>query len=102
MSITQDTSTNGGQSSSGSTTHSFTHTCTGSNLILIVSLIDGSDTNSFTSVTYNGVAMTQIGTGNDTAGYGFVTLWGLLNPTVGSHDVSATRTATGDRIYGGS
>lgn len=69
------------------------HTCAGSNLILIVSARASPSTNTVTGVTYNGVAMTQIATitvdANDKE-----YLFYLLNPSTGTHDIVATQTGS--------
>lgn len=60
------------------------HTCTGSELILIVGI---SDSNSAAAtVTYNGVAMTKA----VQKGVESLQLWYLINPATGAHNVVAT------------
>lgn len=83
MSIALDTVTTPAQG-----TTSFSHTCTGSNLVLIVSVT--SDNANVTAVTYNGVSMT-LGT-SATGGSSSVNtyLYYLLNPATGSHTVSVS------------
>jgi hypothetical protein len=78
--IAHDTSTYGGDGVA-----SFSHTCTGSNLLLIVAV--NNPNQDITGVTYNGVAMTQqlapTGAGN-------LAVYSLLNPATGSNTVAAT------------
>ncbi len=76
MSIQLDTTTDG-----GANTASWNHTCTGSGLILFVAFATGGGT----SVTYNGVAMTQISTPS-----AHLELFYLINPDVGTNTVSVT------------
>lgn len=63
----------------------FSHTCTGSNLVLIVG-VSADSAASPTSVTYNGVGMTKqvTETGIDT------TLWTLANPSTGANNIVVT------------
>lgn len=64
------------------------HTCTGTNLCLIVAV--NVSVNTITGVTYNGVAMTQVGTVNQSGGNENNYLFGLLNPATGTHNIIAT------------
>lgn len=70
----------------GGTSLSHSHTCTGSNLILIVFVwrVDA-NTDVITGVTYNSVAMTQIANFTNTTErmYGFY----LINPSTGANNV---------------
>ena len=77
------------------TSLSWSHTCTGSNLILFVAaLVDTSHT--VTSVTYNGVAMTQIASVD---AWTRTALYYLVAPATGTNTV--TITASGNNpIYG--
>lgn len=84
------------------------HTCTGSNLLLIVGTrSDDESTNPITGVTYNGVAMTQLPTHSPKAydsGSGRLTLWYLFAPATGANTISiATSPATsGMQVYAAS
>jgi hypothetical protein len=94
-----------GASSAGSTTTSWGHTCTGTNRLLIVGVAVGGNpsTGITTSVTYNGLAMTSIGSvasNNDTVGY--VQLFRLVAPTVGTHSVVVTTSLTTSATSAGS
>lgn len=91
MAITYDTSTNGGYTGSG-TTRTFAHTTTGSDVYLLVgSWTRSSGANAVTGVTYNGVAMTALGTEvspADNSGTEYIRFWGLAVGTgVGSANV---------------
>ena len=84
--IAFDATTNGG---TGTTSLTFAHTCTGSNLILFVAA-DGNITaggDVLTGITYNGVAMTQV-TGSPIAKAGrYFYLFFLVAPATGAHNV---------------
>lgn len=71
----------------------FAHTCTGTNLLLVV-CIEWTDTSisgaSLTSVTYNGVALTFL-TSNG-AGIGLNEIWYLIAPSTGANNVVVTFT----------
>ena len=89
MAIALDASSN-----SGLKTDSFTwnHTCTGSNLVLVISVIVRDTTLSkrtVSTITYNGVALTKVR--SDDNGVSFRTeIWYLINPATGSNTVSVT------------
>lgn len=74
------------------TSLSWSHTCTGSNRVLLVwvAVLENSFDNSITGVTYNGVAMTQLDGGmsteENTGARG--ALFGLVGPATGSHTVT--------------
>jgi hypothetical protein len=93
MAIAFDAATDGGNVNPG-TSLTFSHTCTGSNLILFVGFngdnIGGAD--DVSSVTYNSVAMTlankQVGAG--TGGDRNTYLYYLIGPATGAHNVVIT------------
>jgi len=72
------------------------HTCTGSNLLLLVPVYTynaaGSGTITTSSVTYNSVSMTQVAHISGTADgvQQDVSLWYLNTPATGAHTISAT------------
>ncbi|HEY9413617.1 MAG TPA: hypothetical protein VIQ30_02555 [Pseudonocardia sp.] len=84
-----------GATQSSGTSLTWSHTCTGTNLLLVVGVAIGAGTDSMTtSVTYNGVAMTsaiKVHAGNSTSGY--IQFFYLLNPATGAHTVAVTLTA---------
>lgn len=84
MAIAHDTSS--GTSGTG-TSITWSHTCTGSNLILWV-MANTSDVaaNSITGVTYNSVAMTLVAAQNTTQPL-TTSLWYLINPATGTNSV---------------
>lgn len=71
-------SSSGGQTG-GATTLTYSHTCSGSNRILFVGVNCGSE--AVSGITYNGVAMTFVGTSN------FAPLYKLFNPATGANNV---------------
>jgi hypothetical protein len=85
MAIAFDTSTDGGLSVAV-TSKTFSHTCTGTNLALIVSFF-GEASDNVTGVTYNGVAMTRMGFIDPGGGDRFEFMYGLLNPATGANNV---------------
>ncbi len=88
------------------TSNSFAHTCTGTNLTLVVSISLNSGGNTVSGVTYNSVSMTQVQTARyhqSTAArmYTFI----LINPSTGSNNIAITTanslTSNGDMQAGG-
>ena len=77
------------------TTRTWSHTCTGSTLILVVSSYNATGLDHTTGVTYNGVAMTKI---NSIAGtpaiISAVSMWYLVNPATGANNVVVTSSAS--------
>jgi hypothetical protein len=83
--IAQDNSTSG--SSGFSSVLNFNHTVnSNTNGILILGIVTKSDPTSFTAVTYNSVAMTQV-LADTTTGFWWVYLYYLLAPSSGTHQV---------------
>ena len=78
-----------------STTHTFSHTCTGSNLILWVAA--GASAGDPSGVTYNGVAMTKVNSVNLQSSW--VALWYLVAPATGANNVIVT--AASGSVTGG-
>ena len=94
MAIALDVATNGG--SATATSHSYSHTCTGSNLILFVGVnFYNAGTDDITGVTYNSVAMTQIAKQTNASGSGQISyLYYLINPSTGANTVAITKTSS--------
>lgn len=89
-----DTSTDGGITNPG-TSHTFSHTCTGSDLILFVGVMGDVTTDRITGVTYNGVAMTLIDKileGDDFPRWAY--LYYLIAPATGAHNVVISASAS--------
>lgn len=80
---------------------SWNHTCTGSDLVLLASFSSNSST-TITSVTYNSVAMTQIGS-STAFGTNLIWLYYLVAPSTGTNSVTITfNGGTGQIVYTGS
>lgn len=80
-----------------SSSTSWSHTCTGSNRILIVGIAIGAGLNDGTTAlacTYNSVSMTSLGLVHNNAPdhIGFVQMFGLIAPATGANTVLATWT----------
>ena len=91
MAIALDTTTS--SSSASSTSWTFSHTCSGSDRVLLVGFFKFGGGDSVTGVTYNGVSMTQLGKGVADAS-GYVYLYGLVNPATGANNVVASSSAS--------
>lgn len=93
--IAFDNSANG---TANSTSLTYSHTCTGSNLYLVVGsspvVSGGENTN---SITYNSVSMTQAVPQGDSSNL-VNSLWGLINPSTGVNNVVISVTSTAN-IY---
>lgn len=92
MAIALDSTT----AASGATasSHTFSHTCTGSDLILFVTATGANG--DVTGITYNSVAMTKINSTVTDSAVLFTSLWYLVNPSTGANNVViTTSTATG-------
>lgn len=99
--ITLDATSHATASSQSSLTWSHTTTSSQSNLILIVGIGVTSPTSIVSSVTYNGVALTKIGSTTCASGGNCdEELWYVLNPSPGTHTVVVTLTSNSN-IYGG-
>lgn len=79
------------------TPQTWTHTCTGSNLMLIVNVYSNTPSD-VTGVTYNGVAMTSLGNYSYSGVEG--NLWYLINPATGANTVSIAHTSTSNFVIG--
>lgn len=82
---------------------SWSHTCTGSSLVLIVDVLSGNGSTSASSVTYGGTAMTSIGkVFANNGSTGFIERYRLLGPSAGAATVQVTFGATQDVLVGAS
>lgn len=86
MAIAFDAQSASAYSGPSSTTVTWSHTCTGSDRLLVVGVYTTND--NLTGVTYNGVSCTFIGKINGTTDY--IHLYYLLNPASGANNVVAT------------
>ena len=97
MAIAEDATSSATASSSSSLT--FSHTCTGSERLLLVAVshvVIFDDVPGTQSVTYNGVSMTSIASTNISTGFGRVLtqLFRLVAPATGAHDIVVTFSKT--------
>lgn len=83
MAIVQDTTS---YSSATSTSLTYAHTCTGSNLILLVAVVAVTASDVITGVTYNGVSMTKIA-GQLYGGVAYQYLYYLVAPSTGANNI---------------
>lgn len=77
-----------GANGSAGTTQTLSHTCTGSNLILWVSVFSN-NSHTITGVTYNGVSMTSAISVNS-SGNEWEDLYYLINPATGANNIVAS------------
>lgn len=96
--ITFDAAVDGGNNG-GSGTLTWTHTCSGSNRLLVINITGDTATDGITGVTYNGVSaslVTKLAPDNsgDLTGGRWQYMYYLLNPASGSHSVSITISGT--------
>lgn len=73
---------------------SWSHTCTGSNRLLVVGIVLSSSTNSVTSATYNSVAMTQrlaVNMGSDLR----LEIWSIVAPATGTNTIAVNLASNG-------
>lgn len=86
MAVTFDHATDGGIGAGSTMT--FSHTCTGSSLVLILYIITYGSTVDPSAVTYNGSAMTKLNNVIENGSKG--SIWYLIGPPTGSNIVSVT------------
>lgn len=80
---------------------SWSHTCSGSERLLTVGVsMTAGPMPTVDSVTYNGVALTRIGTATNGGGWAKVELWRLIAPATGAHTVAVTLSGAGDLAAG--
>src|SRR5262245_53884091 len=92
MAIAHDATSAPTPVSTTATSQTWSHTCTGTDLYLKVGVsIDGSTTVS--SVTYNGVSLTQLGVADDGTANTRSEVWRLVAPATGAHNVVVTLAA---------
>lgn len=78
------------------TNFSWSHTCTGNNLVLFVAITSQQAyAPAAPAVTYNGVSMTVIDHDDQDAQGGFTATYYLLNPPTGTHTIALTASAGG-------
>jgi hypothetical protein len=75
----------------------YSHTCTGTELILVVMVWTSFGAKTVTGITYNGVALTEIGTDvDDATGNRHLAVWYLVGPATGAHNIVITLNTTGN------
>lgn len=89
MAIAYDNSTASAYSGASSTTVTWSHTCSGTDRVLVVGVYTTND--NLSTVTYNGVSCTFIGKIAGTTDY--IHLYYLINPASGANNVVATATS---------
>jgi hypothetical protein len=80
------------------------HTCTGSDLTLVVTVVSGEFTNvdrDVTGITYNGTAMTKEQELNNDDEHVLTEIWYLANPSTGANDVVVTFAGANDAVIVG-
>jgi hypothetical protein len=101
MSIAYDaTSTNSTTVWASGTTLTWSHTCTGSDRLLVVGLFSLGASTPPTGVTYNGVSMTLAGQIDTDSSTYTLSLWVLINPATGSNSITATWASSRGLING--
>lgn len=89
--IAFDAASNSGyQAATSSAT--WNHTCTGSTRYLLVGVSMLSVAQTVSGITYNGIALTFIGSQSSVSGAARTELWGLIAPATGTNVVSVTLT----------
>ncbi len=91
MAIAFDATANGEKT--GTSTLSFSHTCTGSNRILFVGVVSQLGSDNLTGVTYNGVTLTQINKIQNNGGI-YSYLYYLIAPATGANNVVVSYTGS--------
>jgi hypothetical protein len=92
MAIALDATSSSANQTGSSVT--FSHTCTGSNRILIVGVAIADNSDTVTGVTYNSVALTSIASADNFNGSRNVTLWYLIAPATGANNIVVTLSGT--------
>lgn len=86
----------------GVRTLTWSHACDAADLLMVgVQIISPAATTAVTSITYNGVALSQVPGGFKTSGYCHTELWYLIAPSLGTHDVIVTVNYEGTVFIGG-
>lgn len=87
--IAFDAASNSGYQAASSS-YSWSHICTGSDRYLLVGISMLSLAQTVSSITYNGVNLTLLGSKNSISGACRVELWGLAAPATGSNTIAVT------------
>lgn len=95
MAIARDSHSKGGNT--GASSLSFGHTISSNtNGLLLVGFLENKSTTTdlCTGVTYNGVSMTKLKGNAATGGFGYYSIYGLLTPDTGNHNIVISFSAT--------
>lgn len=84
-----DTASNSGYQAASSS-YNWSHYCDGNNRYLVVGISMLSLAQTVSSITYNGVALTLLGSRNSVSGACRVELWGLVAPAYGTNTIAVT------------
>ena len=95
MAVNVDASSSGSTADQASVTVS--HTTAGANRLMLVGITMNPSGESVSSVTYNGVNLTHVGTQEDGAALARVEIWSLVAPDTGTHDVVVNFTDLGHK-----
>ncbi len=87
--IVFDAASNSGYQSATSS-YSWSHTCSGINRYLVVGIAMLSLAQTVSNITYNGVALSLLGTKASISGAARIELWGLVAPATGSNTIAVT------------
>ena len=106
MALAIDTSTGASDLTGSATSLTWSHTCTGSDLVLFVSAATNGNSDRISGITYNGVAMTRVPT-NGFVGDGSTQpvssyMYYLINPATGAHNVVISVPGNSSNISGDS
>ena len=93
MAIARDTS---GYLNFTATSGTLSYTCSGSDRILLVFTNNEAGADDITGVTYNGVALTQLGTGVIRSGSVTLRTWYLIAPATGANNIVVSRSTSAD------
>lgn len=89
-----------GSSGTDVTSLTIAHTCTGSNLVLVVVATIQGNAATVTGITYNGVAMTLGKKGGPDADNNQVYLFYLANPATGTNNIVITYSGNASPVFG--
>ena len=99
MAIAFDATSNS-DAQAGTTPYSWSHTCTGSDLVLVVGVSIRHSSVTVSGITYNGVALTQIRTDGRTSST-YSEIWSLKAPATGANTIVVTLSGAPTRSVAG-
>jgi hypothetical protein len=104
MAIALDVASSNAASLGAATTHTFAHTCTGTELILVVltGCSNSTDGNrNITGITYNAIPLVQVREDNNNTSDLTTEIWYLVGPATGANNVVVTYAGTGNAVVNG-